>query len=131
MIDFNKECIWVPDTDVCLRMESVDAIKLYVPRKCEQLMDVECHAECYVLVLASELCKGVFVAGMIGRPVNGIMRVKVMNVNDEDVCVTNYRPEIMRLDEFECVEFELIDRHSRGRVHAQVDEIQKHVEKKL
>ena len=74
VIDFNRECIWVPDTDVCLRMESVNAIKQYVPRRCEQLMDVECHAECDVVVLASELCKGVFVR-LEGQSMIGVILI--------------------------------------------------------
>lgn len=105
VIDFYRECIWVPDTEVCLRMESVNAVCVEIPGRCERLIEVDTYEMDDLVIVPREVCKAVFTAGMIVKARNGRVPVKVMNVNESKVVLTNFMPEYRRTNEYECINF--------------------------
>lgn len=70
------------DVNLNIRMHNVNAVRECIPKRCEMFVDIECEDNCDLVVMNGELCEGVFAAGMIVRPVQGKIRVKILNVND-------------------------------------------------
>lgn len=61
-----------------------------------------------MVVIPKEVCKGVFSAGMVVRPLQGKVPVRVLNVNENEVKLLNFKPELVRLDQFDLLNFEKI-----------------------
>lgn len=91
-VDFKNDCIRVPDLNLKIEMHNINAIKEFIPQRCEKFVEIECHEKCDLVVMAGEVCEGVFTAGMIVRPIEGKIHVKVMNVNEYEVNVNNFKP---------------------------------------
>lgn len=115
IIDFNNDLIKVRNSNVQIKMKLVHTISNCVGARSEQFMEVESDTDQDVVVLPTELCNGVFSAGMILRPVEGKVWVKVMNVNECSVQINNFKPTMVKLEEYESVKFNLTNPHANDR----------------
>lgn len=109
LIDFAQQCIRFTDSNVKIKMHSINEVCVsLIEKRCEQIILVEVDEKCDLVVMPKEVCKGVFSAGMIVRPSEGKIPVKLLNVNDNEVELNNFKPELVRLDQFEQMNFEKI-----------------------
>lgn len=67
VVDFKLDYIKMHESDVCIPLHCVDAVKESIPKRCEMFLEVECYEECDLVVIPGEICEGVFTAGMIER----------------------------------------------------------------
>lgn len=82
-----------------------DNIIMSIPPRCEivKYVPVRVNEDC--VVVAKELCEGVFMAGVIARPQNGKIPIKILNTRENEVCLKNCMPEIQMLNEYDFCKF--------------------------
>lgn len=61
------------------------------------------------VVLPSELCQGVFIAGSINKPKNGKIGIQLMNTRETEVSLSYFRPEVHKLSEYDLCNFQKSD----------------------
>ncbi|KAG5884927.1 hypothetical protein JTB14_001885 [Gonioctena quinquepunctata] len=85
--------------------------------RCEaiEIVHVETSDDC--VVLPSELCEGVSVAGSIARPdENNMIPVKILNVRDGEVLQKKFNHQIGKIDDYELCQFNDNKTNSVNRV---------------
>lgn len=53
------------------------------------------------VICAEEITKGVFIASTIVKPINGRIPVQVLNTNEEDITISELKPKLRDLDEYD------------------------------
>lgn len=124
-IDFADECIRIQGGEYEIGINSVNTICVNLAKRCEQFLDVVTDETDDLVVVPKQVCKGVFTAGMIVRPMNGRVNVRLMNVNDHEVTLKNFMPEFVRVDQYECINFS----KNEGNIHSveRIEELLKSV----
>ena len=64
---------------------------------------VDCEDDC--VVRPEELCQGVYVAGILARPKHGTIQVRVLNVNEREIKLRNFKPVVEKLVDYEVCRF--------------------------
>lgn len=109
ILDFAEQCVRITDSSVKIKMHSVNALCVNViEKRCEQIIFVDVEEKCDLVVMPKEVGKGVFSAGMIVRPSEGKIPIKLLNVNETEVELNNFKPELIRLDQFERMKYEKV-----------------------
>lgn len=104
-IDFCDDCIRM-ENGGSIPMYCINAVSFIVPERCEKVFEIEVNQSCDLVVQPREVAKGVFSAGTIVRPIKGKIQVKLMNINEKAVEIKNFKPELISLDQYECMNFE-------------------------
>lgn len=84
--------------------KSQACIKL--PSRSESIIHVQTNMIGDFVVVSNEISEGIFVANSISKSVNGSIAVKLMNTREEEVILNCFTPEIKRLEDFDCYNFE-------------------------
>lgn len=79
---------------------------LNISPRCETIHWISTNLKDDCVILAKELCEGVFMAGSIARPQNGRIPVKILNTTEDEVKITDLKPEVHDLREYEYCKFE-------------------------
>lgn len=124
VIDFAEQWIKIREESCQIPMQGVNVVSTIIPRRCERIVEVEVDCVGDVVVLPRQVAAGVFVGGMIVREKDGKIPVRIMNVNECDVKLNNYRPSVASIDEYDCVGFENDkNRYNAKRVEEVLDSV--------
>lgn len=82
-------------------LESKFNVFTTIPARCEVIKYFECD-ECVheCVVCTEEVTEGVFVASSVVKPYERMIPVRILNVNDREVQLKNFRPKIDKLSNF-------------------------------
>lgn len=119
MIDYSSQSLKIPGSNIEVPMESVNLRLVEISERCEMIIEVMVDDNSDLVIMPKEVCAGVFSAAMIVRPVNGRIPVRLLNVNENKVTLKNIQPDIKRLSQFDCINFNktsLIKSTDRGTV---------------
>lgn len=75
---------------------------IIIPRRCEKLFffEIGTHYGDFVTI-PQEIAEGIFSAGTVSKPVDGKIPIRILNINDREIIVKNFRPKVERLDKFD------------------------------
>lgn len=73
------------------------------------------------VIFPEELCEGVFVAGILAKSENGRVPVRLLNVNDREVKIRNFKPRLERACNFEAYNFGKTNNLSVERIDKVLD----------
>lgn len=96
---------WLDNRKVCMPLESNYDYCMSIPPRCEiiKYCKIDCEDDC--VILPEELCEGVYVAGILARPKQGMIPVKVLNVNEREIKLRNFKPVVEKLVDYEVCSF--------------------------
>lgn len=92
---------WYKGRQICLPLQSSHDYEEIVPARCEVIKYFPVNMKCDCVVMPEEVCNGVFVAGVVNSPKDGMIPVRLLNVNERDIRLRNYRPKVDKLTNFE------------------------------
>lgn len=97
---------WFNNKKIVVPVQSAHALHTSIPARCEVIkyFSVDMAEDC--VVLPSELCEGVFVAGTLARPNRNMIPIKILNVRDQEVILKNFSPNVEKLEDYNLGEFE-------------------------
>lgn len=76
-----------------------------IPARCEIITFCSVSTKNDCVVLPQEIGKGIFVASSLAHPKENKIPVRLLNIREEDVEITNFEPRIASLDEYEICSF--------------------------
>ncbi|KAK9747030.1 hypothetical protein QE152_g5677 [Popillia japonica] len=77
-----------------------------VPSRCEIIKYFPCEHDGDYITLSESLTDGVYVASCIVRTANKHIPVKILNVNDREINIKNFRPVIQNISHFHLYTFD-------------------------
>lgn len=98
---------FIADTEkITTSLESKYDSYITIPPRCEIIKNlwVDEWEDC--VVTSSEISEGVFTAGVIAKPTSHMIPVRLLNTNDREVKLRNFRPNVQKLSEFEIYLFD-------------------------
>ena len=95
----NGELVTIPLES---RIDSYDII----PPRCEIIKHFWIDDSDDCVVLSQEVSEGVFTASTIARPKSHMIPVRLLNTNDREIKIKNFRPKTRKLEEFELYHLE-------------------------
>ena len=109
MIDYENFLLYLNNGTgrICVSLESKFNKITKIPSRCEtiQYVEIECEEEC--VILPEEVCKGVFVASGVVKPGKSKeVPIRILNTNESEVILRNFRPKVDKFVNYECVAFE-------------------------
>lgn len=90
---------------VCLSLNRNNYFIHTIPARCEVIRHIPCYLNSNCVILANEIEEGVFVAGMIAKPSQGKLPVRILNTKDFDVKVNLSKLNIDNLNIYEVCHF--------------------------
>lgn len=76
-----------------------------IPPRCEVIKYIETSMKEECVIKAQELCEGVFMAGIVVRPNQGKIPIKILNTRESRVILKSCVPEIHSMNDYEVCEF--------------------------
>lgn len=123
-LDFSKHAISFEYNYVEREYEMEGEVNyISVPARCEKVFLFETAVSGDCIILPYEVCKGVFVGGMIVCPSEKKVPVRIMNVNENNAVLKNFAPIICKLDEYNAVKLGSADNKSGNRVRQLFKEV--------
>ncbi|KAG5870878.1 hypothetical protein JTB14_002558 [Gonioctena quinquepunctata] len=119
IIDYEKFLFtfWKNNSKIPPAMHSKHMLYTSMSPRCEAIKFVHVETSDDCVVLPSELCEGVFVAGCLARPdENNMIPVKILNIRDEEVLLKNFNPQIGKIEDYELCQFNDNKTNSLNRV---------------
>lgn len=80
-----------------------------VPPRCEQFFQIYCFENEACVVFPRELCEGVFIAGSICQPKEGMILVQILNTRETEVQLNYFKPDIDYLSNYNICSFKKED----------------------
>lgn len=77
-----------------------------VPSRCESIYYLPTGMTEECVVIPRELCQGVFMAGVLARPIEGKIPVKILNTRENEVLLKNCLPKTEKSSEYDICMFE-------------------------
>lgn len=108
--------IVVNNQNITLPIESKVNYDTLIPARCEILTYCKVNTRKECVVLPQEIGNGIFVAGTLAHAINNQIPVRILNVRDEKVKLTNFEPKIVDLEEYEICSFQSVSHSSVERV---------------
>lgn len=107
IVDYEKFLFsfWNRNNKVCTPLQSLYDCEVDIPPRCEIIKYFSVDFEYDCLVAPEEVCEGVYVAGVAARPTNNLIPVRLLNVNEREVKLRNFRPRVERLTDYEICKF--------------------------
>lgn len=106
-IDYEKFefSFWSGSRKICVPLKSNCDYYMSIPPRCEitKYCWVDSEEDC--VVIPGELCEGVYVAGVLVRPNNRMIPVRVLNVNEREIKIRNFKPVVEKLTDYEVCKF--------------------------
>lgn len=94
------------DNEYCVvELESAYDYYTTIPPRCETIKYFNCEYDNDCVLLSENLSEGVYIAGSILKPENKQIPVKILNVNDKEVKIRNFRPTIQHINDFNVYTF--------------------------
>lgn len=117
-IDFEKFMLSFYDgkNRITVPMHASQEIFTLIPKRSEiiKYFHVDHNTDC--VVLTDEIGDGIFIAGSIVTPKANKIPVRILNVQDRDVTLKNFKPKIDFLKNYELCHFESNDNKSISRI---------------
>lgn len=107
-IDYEKFLFsfWINSCKITINLESKIDSFVTIPPRCEIIKYFSTDASGDCVILPSEISEGVFTAGIIVRPDLNKVPVRILNTNDREVKIKNFKPGNVSLSKFELLNFE-------------------------
>ena len=93
------------DEIVCFPITSSCSTNLEIPRRCESIHYIDTNLKEDCVVLSAEIQDGVFLAGSVVTPINGLIPITILNVTENDLSLSKIYPEIRKLNDYEFCSF--------------------------
>lgn len=123
-LDFAKHTISFEFNNYNREYEMVGEINyITIPARCEKVYLVGTALQGDCVVSPYEVCKGVFVGGMIVRAKNSKVPVRIMNVNEKSVTLKNFTPIISELNQYKSINLNTVEKHNDNRVRELLNEL--------
>lgn len=90
---------------IVLTLNANDNNNLVIPPRCETIHYVYTGMTEECVVLPNQLCAGVFMAGIVAKPKDGKIPVKILNTRENEVILTNCAPKTQKLSDYEFCKF--------------------------
>lgn len=90
-----------------LPLQTNESVATIIPPRCEVIKYFKVNATNDCVIESQELCENLFIAGMIVKPREGVIPVKILNASDDYAKLTNYTPKIHDLTNFDYCNFDL------------------------
>jgi hypothetical protein len=96
IIDYEKFVISLhsQNTKITVPLHSSSEEYTVIPPRCEVIKYCYVSYENECIVVNEEVCEGVIVASIIVKPENNLIPVKILNVNEREIRLKNFRPKI-------------------------------------
>ena len=91
---------------ICIPFTSYCNEVISVPKRSESIHYIQTDFISDGVVCPQELQNGIFLAGAIVRPKNGVIPVKILNVTESDLLLSKISPTILKLDDYHACEFD-------------------------
>ncbi|KAK9730845.1 Integrase zinc binding domain [Popillia japonica] len=108
VIDFEQFSFsfWINTDKIILPLESKYNVYTVIPPRCEiiKYFWVDDVDDC--VVLPNEIAQGVFIAGIIARPNLHTIPIRILNTNDKEIKIKNFKPTTAKLYNFESYTFD-------------------------
>lgn len=86
--------------EITLKLESDSNHVMVLTPRCETIQYVSTCINGDCVITQKEMCEGVFMAGIIARPTNGKIPVRILNTRDTKVTLNNCQPEVEDLSNY-------------------------------
>lgn len=108
VIDYEKFAFsfWLGNEKVIVPLESEYDHYISLPSRCEVITYCDYNEIGDYVVRPEELCEGVFVAGIIGKIKGNKIPVRLLNVNDREIKIRNFKPKLEPLTNFNFFQFD-------------------------
>uniref|UniRef100_A0A1Y1KWY5 Reverse transcriptase domain-containing protein n=1 Tax=Photinus pyralis TaxID=7054 RepID=A0A1Y1KWY5_PHOPY len=118
VIDYEKFALFlnINAETVMLPIETNHNHFTILPPRCEYTKYFNVSTNDDLVVLANEICEGVFVARTLVRPIDGKIPVKILNTREETINLNNFTPSIDNLSNYTVCRFKENDEISVNRV---------------
>jgi hypothetical protein len=93
------------EAETCLPMYTKRHFEITLPPRSEAFRQCMTCADFESVILAEEVCEGVFTAGALAQPADGKVWIKFLNTREESVKIRNYYPHLLMADDFEAKTF--------------------------
>jgi hypothetical protein len=80
-------------------------VSIIVPPRSESIHYINTDMTDECIVCTKELCRGVFLANTIVRPVNGVIPIKILNTTEEQIHIKNIKPQLESLHNYALCSF--------------------------
>lgn len=100
LVSFLKE-----NKRICVQLESSHECFHTVPARCEIIKKFPVRMKCDSVIFPEEITEGVYVAGTVGRPKDGMIPVRLLNTKDKEVIIKNYTPRVDTLENYNFCKF--------------------------
>lgn len=114
---------WINRQQIILPLLSEFDFNLAIPARSETIKICKADSDGEYVISSEELCEGVFVAGTIARAQNKEIAVRILNVNNEEINIKNFKPKLESISNFHVYNFNKNDHLSVDRVDKVLDSI--------
>lgn len=119
--EFNTMSLSCIETDSKITLpllgnSSVNKHYLTIPPRCEKIFYINTIIKEECVIESKELCKGVYLARAICKPVDGKIPIQILNTREEEICLNYFRPEFEILRNYEICTFKKDDNIDSERV---------------
>lgn len=91
---------------VVIGIKGINKYLYSIPPRCEVITDIPTAHSNDCVILANEISQGVFIAGVISKPINGLLKVRLLNTTDKMVNLNLSDIEIFSLSQFDVCSFD-------------------------
>lgn len=107
VVDYNKMTMSLSNYNetICISFERDNRFRQVIPPRCEVIRHIPCEFCEDVVVLAKEIDSGVFIAGLIAKPINNYIPVRILNTKEEEITVDLSSLCIYSLNTFDVCKF--------------------------
>lgn len=96
---------FIEDEKTVLKMKSKSDNFVKIPPRCQYIHYFKTDLNQDGVIFPEEIADGIFIAGSIVRPKDNLIPVQILNVNDKEVTLKNYKPKINDAKDYECATF--------------------------
>lgn len=100
-----KISLLINNTRVDIPMESKYNDSITIPPRCEIIKCFTITHKSDCIILPQELGQGIFLAGIITRPKDNVIPVRLLNTREKTVTIKNFKPTLVDANEYEIVAF--------------------------
>lgn len=105
ILDYKNGTLSLENRGQCVVVQ-VQGNSITIPPRCEVIKHIPTTIGGDCVILAKEIHKGVFTAGVISQPKNGVIPVRILNTNDSSITIDSSKLDILNLNYFDVCNFD-------------------------